>query len=635
VEKVVTYPDHVMNGIKKNHRAHPLPANLRLFGADTETVHGQPHTVQIWEGSVESPPWLAYVDKKTIFPVFWWWIRPRIREGGVNVCYFHNLHFDMMILFADHHLDMYEQGGSTEFFLEVDAVKLKKPLSADPLRRCLKVEILFGKVNAATVTEGCHYMEDGALRFEGRASLKILDSKAFTQTSLSRSLKMFQIPEVKLEPPKGLGSEPLKTTEFETYAKQDVVAEWHLGRKIMDLHAKYEVRPSISLPQFMSRVFRHDFFHPTDNIVFPPLDVVRAAEYSYHGGKNGIYCDPGVYEDVTEVDINSAYPWAMRELPSFLDGTYSPVDAWAGPQFVGVYKISGETDPEAKYPLVFDHKFKRIDGKFTDVWHTSYEVEKMLSCGFVKLSKISGFIWNPGGIERNPFRDFVDHFYELKQNTPHEDPYYNFYKIALNSLYGKLVGVIEDRELMELQEGEDSATMKLDYRWDSALDRYVHTKTENVAGAMYNPFIASLITGRVRALLFDLETKYQALHSATDSIKTLMRPKANPGLGGWKEECHGRCWIFRNKLYLHFDERAAKNPARGITDGGQGLVKYALHAYKGSVEDLYKNRRKLLREGKMEYEFTHVVGLREGLRRKETPGDFVRRKETLQLKRGK
>jgi hypothetical protein len=35
--------------------------------------------------------------------------------------------------------------------------------------------------------------------------------------------------------------------------------------------------------------------------------------------------------------------------------------------------------------------------------------------------------------------------------------------------------------------------------------------------------------------------------------------------------------------------------------------------------------------GKISYTYTHVVGLREGLRRGETPADFVKRFEVLKL----
>lgn len=654
MQKTVTYPRHVTGGILPNHRAHPLPASLRLFGADTETVHGNPHTFQAWPGpdSGEGVT-LKYVTKETIFPAFWVYLRGRLREGGVNLCYFHNLKFDLVVLLAAHHTAIYEQGGSAEFFVESDAKPLKVKLSEDPYRVVLKVEALYGKVNAITVTEGRHYIDGGGLKFRPTVELKIYDSRAFTQAGLARSLSMFKIPMTKMtksdEFEANIGKIAYSTPEFEAYAKQDAVVEWHLARRIMDVHAKYKVRPSISLPQFMSRVFRHYYFKPGDQIEFPPQDVVQAAELSYHGGKNGMYADPGVYEDVTEVDINSAYPWAMKELPNFLSGNYAAVKGWEGPEFSGIYKISGWTDPAAVYPLVFDHVFKRVDGHFTDLWTTSYEVERILSASFIRVTKIEGYVWRPGPSTHNPFSDFVDEFYRLKQESSRDDPYYQFYKIALNALYGKLVGMIEEKELLNLED-ESDASVKKDYRWDAALGRYVKSVTKNVAGQMYNPFIATLITGKVRALLYDLEVKYEALHSATDSIKTRKKIFEKSGLGGWKEECHGRCWIFRNKLYLHFTK---KNPTdhdfsgkerectlckkpfyKHLREKGQSLEKVALHAYKGTVENLFNKRRDLLRDGKMDYEFQHVVGLREGMRQKETPADFVMRSEVLNLKRG-
>jgi hypothetical protein len=434
----------------------------------------------------------------------------------------------------------------------------------------------------------------------------------------------------------------------------------------MDIHAKYAVRPSVSLPQFVSGVFRHDFFKEKWEIEFPPLDVVRAVEFSYHGGKNGFYIDgPTVMEDLYEIDINSAFPWAMRELPSFIGGRYRRVDRFV-PGSVGVYCLSGEVSPRTRYPIIFDHTFRPVAGGFEDTWTTSYETEKALESDDVKVTKCWGYVWEPKDAEGpNPFRDYVDHFYKLKEETPKDDPYYNFYKIALNSLYGKLVGVIDEYELERLttsgaaEEGElghgssgdepptresQEAVLRehafaVNYKWDEALGRFVHVQKKSVAGQMYHPFIASLITGRVRALIYELETKYKAVHTATDSIKTAIKPEERKGLGGWKQECFGRCYLFRNKLYLHFDKtgkRASEGSwARDLSEDGQWLVKSAFHGFKGPFQSLFDNRRKLIRDGKIKYKYRHVVGLREGLRRGETPADFVWREETMRLQKEK
>ncbi len=666
MEKPVTYPDHVLAGITRNHRSYPLPKNLRLFGADTETVRGRPHTVQVSDdGKITM---LRYVDRDTILPTFWELVRPAMREGGVNICYFHNLRFDLMVLFAAHHEAMYEQVNAIKFHLSPDAKPLPKAWWKEPDKTVLVVEILFGKVNAAEITEGKYFLEkDDTLRFSGDAKLKLLDSKAFTLASLANSAKMFQLPVGKLKFNEEWGMVASKSPEFEAYAKQDVVVQWHLGRKIMDIHEKYEVRPSVSLPQFVSRVFRHDFMKSDWKMDFPPLEIVRAAELSYHGGKNGKYCPypghcrqsdidappvgqckkPEVYDDCTEVDINSAFPWAMRELPSFVGGRYRRVDRYER-GLVGVYSLSGRVDPRTKYSLVFDHGFRTVRGAFENLWHSSYETEKILASEEVSVAKCWGYVWEPKDADGpNPFRDYVDHFYKLKETTPKDDPYYNFYKIALNSLYGKLVGAVEEHDVERFAQTEDEAMAKealfrergisIDYKWDEALNTYLRVEKENVAGQMYHPFIASLITGRVRALIFDLERKFKAVHTATDSIKTLGAISETQGLGGWKEECKGRCYLFRNKLYLHFDKtgRRAKEGswARDVQEDGQWLVKGAFHGFKGPFVELYNGRRELIRKGEVTYKYKHVVGLREGMRRGETPADFVTREETLRLRK--
>lgn len=642
MEKIVTYPSHVLEGIKPNHRAHPLPENVRIFGADTETVHGKPHTLQVCEDGRNAR--LIYVDEKTILPTFWEIVRPAMIEGGLNLCYFHNLKFDIMVLFADHHREVYEQINAIRFHLDVNAKPLPAGWFKEPHKKVLTCEILFGKVNAATFTEGFYYLaDDEQLRFKGTAALKVLDSRAFTLASLSRSLKMYHIPETKLDAPKFLGEKPLRTPEFEAYAKQDVIAQHALADKIVQIHAKYQVRPSISLPQFIARVFRHDFFKKGWRIEFPPLECVRAAELSYHGGKNGYYLDgPQMLDDVSEIDINSAFPWAMHDLPSFVGGKYVKTDKYV-PGPVGIFSLSGNVDPKTKYPLVFDHGFRAVRGPFENVWTTSYETAAILSSSDVTVTKCFGWIWEPKNPDGpNPFRAFVDHFYHLKETTPKSDPYYHFYKIALNSLYGKLVGAVEehDVDILAGENGEGVSVekgVKTDYHWDEALKAYIRVAKENVAGQMYHPFIASLITGRVRALIHGLETKYQALHTATDSIKTLMPVEEKPGLGGWKLECSGRCYLFRNKLYLHFD-KAGKEPPKeawnyGLKENGQQLTKAAFHGFKGPFRELFDRRHELLTKGEMEYTYRHVVGLREGMRRGETPADFVTRREIMKLKR--
>ena len=94
-----------------------------------------------------------------------------------------------------------------------------------------------------------------------------------------------------------------------------------------------------------------------------------------------------------------------------------------------------------------------------------------------------------------------------------------------------------------------------------------------VAGGLYNPMIATLITGLARTKLHEIEEKYKALYSSTDSIKTTKKVKKKDlgnklGKLDYKfknETVH----FFRNKLYY-------------TEDSGD----YAMHGFQGTIQDL-------------------------------------------------
>lgn len=624
--KEVSYPTHLRKGITAILRDFPPDKELRVFGGDSETVRGLPHTVQI---AAEGESVILFVDQDSIFPEFWGWIKHRLRRDGINLCYFHNLNFDLRVLFNRQQRAMYEQIHDIRF--EIDGVS---------------VHMLYGKVNKADLRQGPH-------------KLTLLDSKAFTQASLDRSCKMFQVPIGKLPPPAGLGREPLRTPEFRAYALQDAVACRALGLRIMEFHRAYKIAPSVTLPAFAARVFRRHQLKPHESIPFPPVPCVKAAELSFHGGKNGYYLPArAVIEDSYEIDISSAYPFAMRELPPLTRGTYLNVRE-RRPDRAGIYRITGRQGERLR-PLIFDHSFNPIpnNSRFSDLWVTGWELDEILKAPEIRIEKLRGYEWSPHKDAVNPFLRYVDHFYQKKQSAGKSDPFYNFYKLALNSLFGKLVSTIPEKSLEAKAEDKRLKNQGVDLppgmvvheRYDPVLNQVVKISEAWKAGAIYNPFWASQITGHTRAYIARLESELDAFHVATDSVKTIYLREAVAGLGGLKVECFGRCYAFRNKLYLHCGKDAtfcghdappysypkdwpdkSKRGAPMVDVDGQHLCKFALHGFKGKLAELWDARLDIMRSGKYRYSYLHCVGLREGLRRKETPCDFVKREEMLLL----
>lgn len=614
--KTVTYPIFVTAGIKANHRATPLDANLRLFAADNETFEGRPHYLTITDGKTL---FAEYVNEKNVFERFRDFTFERCRLRGVNVCYFHVLSFDDLILLFEKRRAIYEQGSDYHF----------------EFKGC-EIEGLHGKINTMTI------------KYKGR-TLKLLDSYSFTSASLDNSFKMFKIPAEKLAKPPRLGMirydlldpQDPERLYFEKYAGADTTGLFKLAGKIIDFHREYDVRLSLSLPQFAARVFRHHFFERDEVIPFPPLDCARAAELSYHGGKNRADEDcPKIVEDAYEGDISSAFPYAMAQLPQMVKGVYAKTDKYL--DFApGIYRVSGSD--RGRYPLIFDHAFKKAP-VFKNIWITGHELKRALVSKDIEIEVHEGWVWHADATyKHNPLKEYVEHFYNLKDKTPKTDPNYAFYKLALNGAYGKFCQAvaIEEREWLEDPEAA-TESIGTEYRWDEAIGDYVRISREHRAGGLYNPFIATQITGHTRGYLYDLETKYGSFHSATDAIKSTNRPAPSPGLGGLKIETFGRCYVFRNKLYLHYarsnkfcghDLKAPpeKYWMKHRDHDGQHLCKYGLHGFKGSLDDLVKNRRSLIAGKSMPYKYNHMIRLREGLKRKEVICSMVPRNEVLVL----
>ncbi len=612
--KNVIIPKYIYNGILHNDIS--FPKRLKIFGADTETVHGEPYTFQVSSDGKSAD--LVFVNSKNVLDKFLAYIRPRLLRGQVNVMYFHNLKFDLPVLLKNYQALF---AGNT------------------------KIEIIHKGVELDFVVAKVYF---GRIRFPENKVLTLIDSYAFFvnygKASLGYLAKELNLPHKKFGRLKSIGKKYYKEgtsdyKKFTQYSKQDAVVEWHLGSWIVGQYKKYKTRVCVSSPQFSMRVFRHYFLKSGDCIAFPPPEALRGCILSYHGGKNGYYVKGvTVVKKCTEVDVVSMYPYAMKSIPNFLSGKYFRTSRF-NPDYEGVYCISGSIRP-CRYPVLFSHDFKPLSGKIKEIWVTSYELRAALKYREIILTGCRGYLWKPDPfVKRNPFADFVDYFFKLKDTAPNKAERI-LAKLILNSLYGKTIQTIEDDD-------KDRKKFKPDARFDPAKDVFIELRGNNIflAGGMFNPFIASLITGFARAYLHELEHKYKALHSSTDSIKTILPVKEDKRLGGIKIECQGRCVLFRNKLYLHYNEyfprelekfrkkycdilkdkrswlhKEARRSLRVLESGkkAQMLEKYALHGFIGTPQNLID----MFDKKQNKYKTEHLYKVREALRQKKTPLDF-------------
>ena len=376
----------------------------------------------------------------------------------------------------------------------------------------------------------------------------------------------------KLDKPKKLGyyKYTKKNKHFCEYAKQDVLIQYELAETIDEMHREFDIKQTISIADMASTIFRKKFLK--HSIPFPPSLCTRFSLLSYHGGKNAFYVKSGKYKDVKIIDINSAYPYAMTFLPSFYNGKYVFTKGNKKKKFekVGIYKVWCLVK-ESKYGLVYNEKFKRESGKV--IWYcTGWELMEAIENDLVTVIQFEGYTWKGDTKKPNPFKDFVKFFYERKSTCT--DTQRMFYKTIMNSLYGKFIQRTKD------------------VVYDEDKEAFIVER----AGGLFNPFIASLITGFVRTELFKLEKKYNAIHSSTDSIITQSkRIKLSKELGGVSVEAEGDILLLRTRLYV-------------MTQHEQ-ITKFVSHGYKGSPEQLLK----MYQTGDYNYECERMTKVKESL----------------------
>lgn len=388
----------------------------------------------------------------------------------------------------------------------------------------------------------------GFIRF-GNKTIHLVDTYAYYGMSLSRALRAIGAKEKKLKKPANLGRRIIPLSELHPYLAADCHGDFALLEDILNRHREFLIPLCVSAPMMAGKIFRRHFMKK--DFAKPSAELRTAGLLSYHGGKNGFYAKPGWHKKAWDLDINSAYAEAMFQLPNFSAGRWR---RGSGMGFVrkfphGVYRIEG-TYRACTWGSLFSHDFKRLEtGRIRPTWVTGYELLESIRSGEFTPSSVLGFgFQEKKKAPESPFKAYIKHWFEIKRTTTNK-AFREFAKHMLTDLYGKFIARIEEEETGDM-----------------------------VAGSMFDPAIASLITGFVRARIHRLEHKYRAIHTATDGFITQNRPDPldiGSGLGQLKQETFGPVLILRNKLYLHYDGegRLRKTGLHGFELGPEKLLR--------------------------------------------------------------
>lgn len=584
-------PAHVMRGIRPNEKGARM--DTLIYGADSETKNGEPMTFQFYSEHVKLNR-IEFVNARNATEKFFA-VLESLKPKCQHVFYCHNLDFDLPEFFWSVKEKLVAiSGGEYEFTYgdwHVSGV-YGKPTFAKCVNRRRQVTVI------------------------------ILDSFSWFQSSLAKAAEIVcpNLPKLKFRD-KDFGSKQYKRTDkdFVAYAMRDAEIAFHIGVLVQEFHREFDIQQAVSLADMSAKIFRHHFLRYT--IPQPSTDIVRAAWHSYHGGKNNVVpgAAPAWHLDVAALDISSAYPYAMSELPAFSNGKlYKRLDRTTrAPRYIeplGVYLVSGDVQ-RCDWPVIFTHSFEPItEGRFSDVWIQGYELAEAVSSGEVKVRKMRGYYYDSERDTVTPaLKAFVEYFYKLKSTEKNPTKRY-MYKIILNALYGKFIQTRKTSRVLytdiDTNETTDSETL--------------------IAGGMFHPFIATATTAHTRAYIHQVEHAHRALHTATDGVfAKATKPKRiagrpREGLGSLQVEARGDLCLLRNKCYLMY---APNGKTVSQYFAGKRIAKFAKHGFQGTVYDL----ERMVAHRKRKYTASRPNRLREAVKRGLPVNKFETRDYTLKV----
>jgi hypothetical protein len=274
------------------------------------------------------------------------------------------------------------------------------------------------------------------------------------------------------------------------------LSEFYLRRYVDD--GVFRPFPKLKKPcQNPDHKHKQDFFH-YDPITY---SILRYAYRSYKGGIFDISVKGRVVG--TQVDLNSAYPFQIAQLPDLRYGIWKRANN-PTPELkegaIGIYKVFRQWDGWSPYRFKSGwvcYPVCRKDCPIPeDDFHADYitrdEYDFLIDRGF-KVKVIRGFEWNPSVYIR-PFHDLIVGLYREKAETKGKDEgLYQLIKTVLNGGYGKFA----------------QARISI--------------------GAIFNPVYATLITARTRVQIAKFAEQYfsEIYEVATDSIFGIPRDMAN------------------------------------------------------------------------------------------------------------
>lgn len=223
-----------------------------------------------------------------------------------------------------------------------------------------------------------------------------------------------------------------------------------------------------------------------------PYEVQELAWKAFYGGRFELIVR-GFIGKCWLYDLNSAYPHALSTLPDLTKGKWISSDTMEPRAKVGFFHIAADIDDSVKIsPFPFRAKDNRIVyqiGRF-ETYMTLEELRAVAGDNRIRFKILDSCQFIPYADCGFPFKQFIEfQYYRRLALKKGKDPLERAVKLILNSIYGKMAQRVNNR-----------------------------------MGNLFNPVIASYITGFTRAQLYRFMRYYNLenylVAFATDSIAT-------------------------------------------------------------------------------------------------------------------
>lgn len=241
-------------------------------------------------------------------------------------------------------------------------------------------------------------------------------------------------------------------------------------------------------------------------------------------------------------DVNSLYPFVMRnnEYPVSKPNIIKYPSINDICESVGITKAKVKVPNKEYIPLLpskikmdYSNKLLFTTGKISGYWDNSL-LKEAKDLGY-KIEGFKSFTFE----SENIFKDYVDQFYKIKQNSEKDTPMYLLSKLFMNSLYGKF-GQRQESELIIKDNDPDILLYKIKDHID--FEKGWVKVSQQGKGKFYLPQISIHVIALAQLYLFRtiqliLDKGYNVYYCDTDSITTDYPnlPVSN-NIGKWKLE---------------------------------------------------------------------------------------------------